>query len=447
MVDFKKNSSQLPDGYTVSQLEDLPSKEQEKAMGEVHKLLHNVYGKWADNEVPADWMKRLDVSGEKAEDGMKLMVSVVRNANKEVVSFTSVEVLAKDNQRYPFGGYSVADINITKEPDPNDPSKTIKIKTPKNPEEYMSVLEASKSAAESSVKNLTEQLAQKNIEVGPMIQEHKVLAQDKNESSTQKVSAALAAGQVPTAFEYHIPLYPADMKDGNGKTYSPEEAIKNNQEKATLFIAPPATEAAANQSYAEYLRGFADAYMAQHGGLNGNGSQADRMRDPFYQDVMKEAARVDREQLGLTYGQAYDINAVESSKRLHLSAELTADQRKVGQENLTSMSATEQAAVLRATKTDLDMKASYIAAGGDAEKQAAAMKEFPKLETAYAGEKAFVANLGKFANEALIQQYREIAANTIASVGGIDRMQAALDAHRNVVVLPNSLIQHDQQRI
>jgi hypothetical protein len=446
MGEANKQNYKLPDGYEVVQLEAMSAAEKTKAMTEIHALLHNVYGKWADNEKPAEWMKQLEVSGEKPEEGMKLMVSVVRNENKEVVSFTSTEVLVQGDKRYPFAGYSVADINIAKEADPSDPSKTIKIKTPKNAEEYMSVLEASKLSAEDSVKNLTEKLVQKGIDVGPLVQEHKLKDLDKNESSTQKVSAALAAGQVPTAFEYHIPLYPADMKDGKGNTYSVDEAIKTNQEKATLFIAPPATEAAENQSYAEHLRGFADAYMQQHGALNGNGSQADRMRDPFYQDVMKEAARIDREQPGLTYGQAYDINAVESSKRLGLDIELTPEQRKAGQENITNMSAAEQAAFLQSFKIEQDMKAKYMEAGADAEKRAAALASYPALATAYAGEKAFMAELGNFANDRLMQQYRDNAAATIGS-GGIDRMQAALDAHRNVVVLPEpTLAQHEMHR-
>lgn len=57
-----------------------------------------------------------------------------------------------------------------------------------------------------------------------------------------------------------------------------------------------------------------------------------------------------------------------------------------------------------------------------------------------------MAELGNFANDKLMQQYRDNAAATIGS-GSIDRMQTALDAHRNVVVLPEAtLAQRELQR-
>lgn len=48
MGEANKQNYKLPDGYEVVQLEAMSAAEKTKAMTEIHALLHNVYGKWAD---------------------------------------------------------------------------------------------------------------------------------------------------------------------------------------------------------------------------------------------------------------------------------------------------------------------------------------------------------------------------------------------------------------
>lgn len=307
-------SIKLPTGYTSVQMEDLPTAEARlKAMDQVHKLLEINYGEWAANEKPQEWLNQLYVKGQEPTGDMVRKVSlIVDDKTNEVVAFTSVEGwIDRDNHKtYLFGGYSAAQI-ITEKDDPNHPGKTIATKEPAHPDTYLPFLEASKDAAANASNDFSPELEKAGFQTQPMVQEHKLPHQDSRSFATPKVEASMHAEQVPTGFKYHIPLYPGDMIDPNtgkpiiddktGKPVTLDDALKS-QAVATLFLSPPTNEAEKNQSYAGFLQGLAENYAKQHGYMQGE----ERKNDHFYQDMMAEAARVEKDHPGLTYGQAYD---------------------------------------------------------------------------------------------------------------------------------------------
>jgi len=304
----------LPTGYKTVQMEDLQTPaEREKAMEQVHKLLEVNYGEWAANEKPKEWLDELHVKGQEPKGDMTRRVSLVVNEEtKDVVAFTSVEgwIDRANHKTYLFGGYSAAEI-ITEKVDPSHPGEKIKTKEPAHPDTYLTFLEASKDAAAKATAQFSPELEKAGFQFQPMVQEHKIPHQDNRPFATPKVEASIHAGQVPTAFKYHIPLYLGDMVDPNtGKPVIDEETGKaitldkalQGEAAATLFLSPPENEAAKNQSYAGFLEGLAENYAKQHGYLKGE----ERKNDPFYKDMMAEAARAEKEHPGLTYGQAYE---------------------------------------------------------------------------------------------------------------------------------------------
>ncbi len=59
--------------------------------------------------------------------------------------------------------------------------------------------------------------------------------------------------------------------------------------------------------------------MAQHGALNGNGIEADLLRDPAYKDLMAAAAKIEKDHSnGFTYGQAYDEALIATADLMRL---------------------------------------------------------------------------------------------------------------------------------
>lgn len=148
----------------------------------------------------------------------------------------------------------------------------------------------------------------------------------------------------------------------------------------------------------------------------------------------------------LTYQQAFDMNAMNTKQYLGIHSALTDQQRDAAVEDISKMSDKEKTMLLRATARDFEMAEAYKSAGDDPEKKALAVKQYPDLKTAYDGEKALKNELGVFATPAVMQQYKEIAIETISS-GGLDNMRATLDAKQHVIALPEpEYVQHEHGR-
>ena len=295
---------QLPSGYSVIRIQDEPDQQRRvQLMDQVRSLLAKNYGSYAENEHPAQWLKNLEKSGADEAQGMKMMVSVVMNAQGKAVGFSSVEVLPNGQHRYALNGYTAGE--VTKSVD-----QSAKKLMPDDPENYPSILYAAKKDAAHSVNELTAKLKKSGVFLQGNFQEHKTDSADHR----PKILVGFALGQAPLGaigFDtYQIPVYGADVKGENGEIDAALfEETKKEGTKAELFFANfmPGDP---TMPMAQILTEFAQAYVTEHS------AYARHNDDPGYRAMIGFAKTLSHD---LTYRQAYEKAALGAATYLNIS--------------------------------------------------------------------------------------------------------------------------------
>lgn len=97
---------ELPAGSVLVRLQDEPDlTKREALMAQVHDLIRQNYGSYADSEPPAEWLANMARSGTEA-DGFRLLVTALLDADGKALAFSSAEVLPCGNNRYIYNAYT-----------------------------------------------------------------------------------------------------------------------------------------------------------------------------------------------------------------------------------------------------------------------------------------------------------------------------------------------------
>ncbi|MDO9281072.1 MAG: hypothetical protein Q7T88_01670 [Methylotenera sp.] len=428
----ESGNSNLPDGYKVINFNELSQEDLHQYSSQAHDLLVKNYKEFAENksEDAEVWEANIKKSGIEAKDGkMQIVIGVVDDKGK-LVGITDTEVLPgvddkntgvdDSKNRYILNSYTFGDAAKDKD------GKLI----PADPEHYPQILQATKEGALEATKNLQTELEKSGVNTQGGLQEH-----NQDSANHQPKIAAGATTQVPIAgFDgYKIPLYPADVTGAAGKTMDEKlAAAKDGATPANLFMLD-IKPSDSNQSMSEFMQGFGKAYVQANGALKDTPEQ-----DPGYQSINKYASTLPKD---LTYNQAFDANSALMPNKQLEGVGLTDKERADAEKKISSMTDSEKSALLRETGHDYEMVATYKAAGNNPVQRAEAVKKYLELQTAYDGEKAFRDEMGDRMTPVMLEQYQKNATATIAG-GGLEEMQATLDARRQTSVLKD---QRDSQ--
>ena len=98
----------LPAGYKVVRLHQVESLEtRKKLMAQVHDVIRQNYGSYADSESPDQWLDNLAKSGLNSADPLcKLLVTMVLDGDGVALGFSSAEVLPAGDRRYIYNAYT-----------------------------------------------------------------------------------------------------------------------------------------------------------------------------------------------------------------------------------------------------------------------------------------------------------------------------------------------------
>ena len=97
-----------PAGATVIRLHDVKSLEKRKLlMAQVHDVIRQNYGSYADSESAVQWLNNLAKSGLDSADPLcKLLVTMVVDASGGALGFSSAEVFPAGDRRYIYNAYT-----------------------------------------------------------------------------------------------------------------------------------------------------------------------------------------------------------------------------------------------------------------------------------------------------------------------------------------------------
>ena len=246
----------LPSAYTVIRLHDVPSLETRKRlMAQVHDVIRQNYGSYADSEPAVQWLDNLAKSGLNSADPLcKLLVTMVVDANGGgALGFSSAEVFPAGDRRYVYNAYTCVRHGAAASTD----------------EEDEAVIRILKQDIALCAKELRDVLARDNVHVQASFQDHMLY----QPSHVPKIRVGFSLGQVPLGAlgftNYQLPIYSCEVASAVAGaapgTVDPEllASKKLSGTRADLFLADLAPSDP-RMPFSQMLREFAAGYVGAH---------------------------------------------------------------------------------------------------------------------------------------------------------------------------------------
>jgi len=246
----------LPSAYKVIRLHDVPSLETRKRlMAQVHDVLRQNYGSYADSEPAVQWLDNLAKSGLNSADPLcKLLVTMVVDANGGgALGFSSAEVFPAGDRRYIYNAYTCVRHGAVASTD----------------EEDEAVIRILKQDIALCAKELRDVLARDNVHVQASFQDHMLY----QPSHVPKIRVGFSLGQVPLGAlgftNYQLPIYSCEVASAVAGaapgTVDPEllASKKLSGTRADLFLADLAPSDP-RMPFSQMLREFAAGYVRAH---------------------------------------------------------------------------------------------------------------------------------------------------------------------------------------
>ena len=239
-------------GYKVIRLHDVQSLEKRRLlMAQVHDVIRQNYGSYADSEPAVQWLDNLGKSGLNSADPLcKLLVTMVVDANGGALGFSSAEVLPAGDRRYIYNAYTCVRHGAAASTD----------------EEDEAVIRILKQDIALCAVELREVLARDNVHVQASFQDHMLY----QPSHVPKIRVGFSLGQVPLGAlgftNYQLPIYSCEVASAvAGAAPDPEllASKKLSGTRADLFLADLAPSDP-RMPFSQMLREFAAGYVRAH---------------------------------------------------------------------------------------------------------------------------------------------------------------------------------------
>ena len=244
-----------PAGATVIRLHDVQSLEKRKLlMAQVHDVIRQNYGSYADSESTVQWLNNLAKSGLDSADPLcKLLVTMVVDASGGALGFSSAEVFPAGDRRYVYNAYTCVRHGAAASTD----------------EEDEAVIRILKQDIALCAKELRDVLARDNVHVQASFQDHMLY----QPSHVPKIRVGFSLGQVPLGAlgftNYQLPIYSCEVASAVAGaapgTVDPEllASKKLSGTRADLFLADLAPSDP-RMPFSQMLREFAAGYVRAH---------------------------------------------------------------------------------------------------------------------------------------------------------------------------------------
>ena len=187
----------LPSRYKIIRLHEVQSLETRKLLiAQVHDVIRQNYGSYADSESAVQWLDNLAKSGLNSADPLcKLLVTMLLDADGGALGFSSAEVLPAGNRRYIYNAYTCVRHGAAAVTD----------------EENLAVIQIVKQDIALCARELRDVLAQDGVHVQASFQDHMLY----QPSHLPKIRVGFAVGQVPLGTlgfnNYQLPIYSCEV--------------------------------------------------------------------------------------------------------------------------------------------------------------------------------------------------------------------------------------------
>lgn len=237
----------LPDGYTIVRLHDESDLDKRTAlMLQVHNLIRENYGSYADSEPPAQWLANMAKSGLES-DGFRLLVSAALNNEGKAMGFSSAEVLPCGDNRYIYNAYTC-----------------ISHGEHHNEQLDLALIYAVKQDSALCAVAIRDELAKHGKHVQGSFQDH----QRHNPNHLPKIKVGFSLGQMPLGAlgfaTYQLPVYASEVAGDDGTVDA--EKLENKKAVGTgadLFMAD-FVPSKPDEAFATILKEFAHGYVTCH---------------------------------------------------------------------------------------------------------------------------------------------------------------------------------------
>ena len=242
-------------GYKVIRLHNIQALEKRRLlMAQVHDVIRQNYGSYADSEPAVQWLDNLGKSGLNSADPLcKLLVTMVVDASGGALGFSSAEVFPAGDRRYIYNAYTCVRHGAAASSD----------------EEDEAVIRILKQDIALCAVELREVLARDNVHVQASFQDHMLY----QPSHVPKIRVGFSLGQVPLGAlgftNYQLPIYSCEVASAVAGaapgTVDPELLVnkKLSGTRADLFLADLAPSDP-RMPFSQMLREFAAGYVRAH---------------------------------------------------------------------------------------------------------------------------------------------------------------------------------------